>query len=241
MTRRCAMVLTQAVLSTALCVLSSVPAMAGCCIGSAGNADCDPTEQVTMNDLTFMIDHLFITLSPLCCEAEGDVDGLPGVTMGDLTVLVDHMFVTMSPLPSCRETAEPTGSMTGHGTCKSFGARESATSDVTGVYWTYTSTDSTLLLRHTDAAFNCCPIIGANVTVQGSVIHIEEIEVEGQCNCMCLFDLDFVINHLPPGTYRIYVTESISFPGEQPLDQTVDLSFNPTGFFFVDRNHYPWQ
>jgi hypothetical protein len=48
-----------------------------------------------------LIDHLFITLSPLCCPAEANVDLIEPVTMADLTVLIDHLFISLQPLPMC--------------------------------------------------------------------------------------------------------------------------------------------
>jgi hypothetical protein len=58
---------------------------------------------VTMGDLTVLIDHLFITLTPLNCWVEGNVDLSPDylVTMGDLTILIDHLFISLTPLPAC--------------------------------------------------------------------------------------------------------------------------------------------
>ncbi len=75
-----------------------------CCTGpSVGNVDGSSDNLVTMGDLTVLIDHLFISLTPLTCVEEGNVDlsadGL--VTMGDLTILIDHLFISLSPLPPC--------------------------------------------------------------------------------------------------------------------------------------------
>ncbi len=75
-----------------------------CCQGpSVGNVDNSADMLVTMGDLTVLIDHLFISLTPLTCVAEGNVDmsvdGL--VTMGDLTVLIDALFISLNPLPPC--------------------------------------------------------------------------------------------------------------------------------------------
>ncbi len=73
-----------------------------CCMGEmVGNIDCDSEDQVTMGDLTALIDHLFVSLDPVCCEGEADTDGGSGVTMGDLTVLIDHLFISLNPLPTC--------------------------------------------------------------------------------------------------------------------------------------------
>ena len=74
-----------------------------CCVGSRGNVDCSPDGVVSLSDLTMMIDHLFITLGPLCCPNEADLDGEKGCSLGDLTKLIDNMFVTLSPLPQCDE------------------------------------------------------------------------------------------------------------------------------------------
>ncbi len=71
------------------------------CTGTTGNVDCDPLDEVTMGDLTVLIDHLFITLTPVCNEGEANIDLAPEITMGDLTVLIDHLFISLDPLPAC--------------------------------------------------------------------------------------------------------------------------------------------
>jgi hypothetical protein len=75
-----------------------------CCTGpSRGNLDDSPDNLVTMGDLTVLIDHLFISLSPLSCPAAGNVDLSADnlVTMGDLTVMIDNLFISLNPLPAC--------------------------------------------------------------------------------------------------------------------------------------------
>jgi hypothetical protein len=76
----------------------------GCCVGSTGNVDCSADMMITMGDLTVLIDHLFITLAPLCCPGEANTDGSLDqlITMGDLTALIDHLFISLSPLPPCQ-------------------------------------------------------------------------------------------------------------------------------------------
>ncbi len=77
---------------------------ASCCTGpSTGNFDGSEDNLITMGDLTVLIDHLFITLTPLDCPDEANVDESPDglITMGDLTVLINHLFITFDPLPSC--------------------------------------------------------------------------------------------------------------------------------------------
>ncbi len=91
-----------------MCLVKYTPSFAGCCVGMVGNIDCSFIDTPDMGDLTVMIDHLFISLMPLCCIEEADVDlsGQPdpvdfNVDTGDLTVLIDHLFISLTPLPLC--------------------------------------------------------------------------------------------------------------------------------------------
>jgi hypothetical protein len=77
---------------------------AWCCTAfGMGNVDQSTDGLVTMGDLTVMIDHLFITLTPLACPEAGNVDLSTDelVTMSDLTVMIDNLFITLTPLPPC--------------------------------------------------------------------------------------------------------------------------------------------
>ena len=75
----------------------------GCCLGDAGNVDCDGSDQVDVGDLTRLIDYLFISYAPLCCPPEANCDGSAGgvVDVGDITKLNAHLFITYEPLPPC--------------------------------------------------------------------------------------------------------------------------------------------
>lgn len=75
-----------------------------CCVGVTGNIDCDPSSVVDIADLTKFIDHLFISLAPLCCPEEGNIDGDLGgvVDIADMTKLIDHLFITLSPTAACQ-------------------------------------------------------------------------------------------------------------------------------------------
>ncbi len=75
---------------------------AGCCVAQTGNIDCDPTNGVDIGDLTTLIDNLFISFTPLCCDAEANCDGLGGIDIGDLTALIDNLFITFTPLAGCQ-------------------------------------------------------------------------------------------------------------------------------------------
>ena len=72
-----------------------------CCLGTRGNVDCDGGQGVDISDLTALIDHMFISLNPLCCFDEANTDSAGEIDISDLTALIDHMFISLNPLPSC--------------------------------------------------------------------------------------------------------------------------------------------
>ena len=97
-----------------------------------------------------------------------------------------------------------------------------------------------LFLKHINAGFNCCSNITANFTISDDKIIIEEIEISGECDCLCLFDIDYEFINLEPGVYTITVDEPYRHEDEKILEFTVDLNRNTSGVFCVDRYHYPW-
>jgi hypothetical protein len=74
----------------------------GCGYQWSGNVDCDPDQRVDIADLTRLIDFLFISQDPLCCEGEANCDGSPGIDLGDVTRLIDFLFVNGTPPAPCR-------------------------------------------------------------------------------------------------------------------------------------------
>ncbi len=72
-----------------------------CCVGTRGNVDGDPEDQVDIGDVTVLIDHLFISLAPVACPNEADIDGESGCDIGDLTRLIDNQYISLAPLPAC--------------------------------------------------------------------------------------------------------------------------------------------
>lgn len=98
----------------------------------------------------------------------------------------------------------------------------------------------TLRIKHINTAFNCCPEIEAYATVCRDTIFITEQEPPGGCHCLCLYDLTYDVIHLPPGEYRVIVSQQYLLQGDEPLEFTVDLRESPSGSYCVTRNHYPW-
>jgi hypothetical protein len=72
-----------------------------CCIGKVGNVNLDPTEKVTISDISMLIDHLFISGVALPCHTEADVNQSGGtspadkdITISDISILIDYLFIT---------------------------------------------------------------------------------------------------------------------------------------------------
>lgn len=87
-------------------VAGSIEVPSGCCQGNRGNTDGSIEDNPTLGDLTVMIDHLFISLDPIDCWEEANVDesqpeGAGSVTLGDLTVMIDNLFISLAPMPPC--------------------------------------------------------------------------------------------------------------------------------------------
>lgn len=78
-------------------------AQALCCLGATGNVDCDPEDGVDISDLTALIDNLYISFTPLCCQWEANVDGSAdgNIDISDLSVLIDHLYITFTPTAEC--------------------------------------------------------------------------------------------------------------------------------------------
>jgi hypothetical protein len=77
-------------------------AVGACCIGLAGNVDCDPTNNIDISDLSALIDYLYISLIPVCCDATANVDGQPGVDISDLSALIDFLYISFTPTAPCQ-------------------------------------------------------------------------------------------------------------------------------------------
>ena len=247
----------QAMISVGLmaAILSFSPAVMAetCCQGSSvGDIDCSGS--IDIGDVSRMVDHLFLTLTPLCCKDEANFN-YPGswytpadtiVDVYDLQLMIDGQFISMRPYPPC-----PGGSGGGIGSlvdmngCKQFTATAATavefTEEQSCLVWDYSNEGfGTLTLTHINAGFNCCPTLDVSVDVENGTITLHEVETLGECFCLCLFDLEYEITFLPPGNYRIVAEEPYVGPHEEPLDTYIDLTATPSGTHCVERTEYPW-
>ena len=73
----------------------------GCCAALTGNVDCDPADGTDISDLSRLIDFLYISFTPLCCEGEANTDGQPGTDISDLSALIDYLYISFTPPAVC--------------------------------------------------------------------------------------------------------------------------------------------
>jgi hypothetical protein len=204
----------------------------------AGDANGD--WMVDIADVVYLVNFLYKGGEPPEPMEAGDAncDGI--VNVGDVVYLVNYLY--KGGPPPC---SPPTGSLTGYEGCKEFskgGTADTIPPDQDCMTYQYDG-EGVLLLEHVNAGFNCCPDdILADISIQGSVITIEEdesLEPGGGCDCLCLFDVGYRIDNLPPGEYTIRVY-GMYLLGAEILEFSVDLASSPSGAYCLHRDHYPW-
>lgn len=130
-----------------------------------------------------------------------------------------------------------------HSSCKLFKAIQTdsnAGNDVSCIIYRFVPDSSTLMLKHVNAGFNCCPgTLSCTVSRQDSIITIRESEESSLCDCNCLFDLDIVLTGIETGDYFIKIVEPYC-GNQEPLHFSIHISATPEGEYCVKRSRYPW-
>jgi hypothetical protein len=72
--------------------------------GYTGNTDCDSEGKRNLGDITRLIDRVYLSKTPLCCEGNGNVDGDEGgkLNLGDITNLIDHVYLSKTQTALCQ-------------------------------------------------------------------------------------------------------------------------------------------
>jgi hypothetical protein len=168
--------------------------------------------------------------------------------LGILCVMVCMGLVTIG---GCKKSADaqlvPAAALLQSNGCKQFLSSASGPLDdfFPGphddcIEFQYNGTN-TLILRHINAGFNCCPgEITAEIDFNNSLITITEREQEQGCLCLCLFDLDYEVVNLAPGVYTLRIIEPYVEGGDQVLELTLELLSATSGSHCLQRNNYPW-
>lgn len=82
-------------------------ACSGCCgvytSGITGNANCSDDGKLTLSDITKLIDRVYISKDPLCCEANGNTnaDAECKITLSDITILIDAVYISKTDPQAC--------------------------------------------------------------------------------------------------------------------------------------------
>ncbi len=84
----------------------------GCCgfwtEGISGNANCSDDGKLTLSDITRLIDRVYISNDPLCCEATGNTNASVDckLTLSDITVLIDAVYISQAQPADCMPECE---------------------------------------------------------------------------------------------------------------------------------------
>jgi len=75
----------------------------GCCQGMTGNANNDPKNEVTVSDISVIIDFLFVSGTPIPCPEAAHTDGDQSgdASVSDISWIIDHLFGSGQPLAPC--------------------------------------------------------------------------------------------------------------------------------------------
>jgi hypothetical protein len=73
-----------------------------CCNGVTGDCNCSG-DAINLSDITRLIDRVYISHTPLCCEHSGNTNGDPEgqLTLADITRLIDFVYVSGTPTAPC--------------------------------------------------------------------------------------------------------------------------------------------
>lgn len=127
--------------------------------------------------------------------------------------------------------------------CKSLPlkAYEGYSSDQDCIHYSWVTGD-TLEISHSNAGFNCCPNgFTLKLRVSGDTLVIAEDENSSNCDCNCLFDLNYNLTGVRKNKWWILVDEPyIQLPEQKKILFRADLLKNPEGDYCVTRTGYPW-
>jgi hypothetical protein len=76
--------------------------------GYTGNANCSDDGKLTLSDISKLIDRVYISKAPLCCEATGNTNASVDckITLSDITVVIDAVYISKTPPAACMPECE---------------------------------------------------------------------------------------------------------------------------------------
>jgi hypothetical protein len=207
-------------------------------VQSFARGDVNGDGTLTVLDVMYLVSYLFKN-GPTPAPLETGLVNCDGkVNIADAVYLICYLFKG-GPKPECPSI----GTLVSYSDCKGSAKgiqADSITSDQSCIEYQYDG--QKLLLKHINAAFNCCPdSLLAEITLWNNDITIVEQEsLTHPCTCLCLYDVQYMIPFLQPGVYKIKMMERYLLPGDELLEFNLDLSSPGSGIYCVHRSHYPW-
>ena len=108
------------------------------------------------------------------------------------------------------------------------------------IEYTYNSESKTLILKHINAGYNCCPgKISFDATFSNDTLIIEESETSSLCNCNCLYDLEMEFKNFTDQNFQIKIIEPYLGNCEE-INFRIDLKSDKNGEWCSVRKSYPW-
>lgn len=194
--------------------------------------DANHDGDLNVGDVVYIISFIFRGGPAPDPMHSADADGDCICNIADAVYLVNTIFKS-GPLPVCPVCADAT-LLSG---CQWFAGEKGAQAYTDCFEYEYDGAGN-LRIIHTNALFNCCPDrIMFQATVADGVITVieqEDTSINGGCDCICPFDIDYTVTEVPPGYYLIKVVGMYLF-GEPPLQMYADLAAEPTGTVCLER------
>jgi hypothetical protein len=213
-----------------------------CDCGAWGDADNDAA--FGLEDIVYLVNFICrgrdATIQPFACPYNiGDANCNGRIELLDAILFINY-FYRESTAGLCGNPC-PGAIMTERSNCKPH--NQGKTADELAfrqecLQYEYDGM-GTLLIKHVNAAFNCCPdTIFAEITILQDELLITEYEAGWEwCTCSCLYDLDYRIDNLPPGLWRIGISYSYL---RKIFEITLDLTNPITGEYCEERHNDPW-
>jgi hypothetical protein len=143
-----------------------------------------------------------------------------------------------------RKESALTGQVVSYTACKN-GLKSTSSStaiadSLSCIDYSYDHANSTLIIKHINAGFNCCPEnLYCNIRSSNDTIIIQESEKSNNCKCNCLYDINIQIRGVYFKKYQIRLIEPYSTERDKIIFE-IDLTKNIKGSYCVVRKHYPW-
>jgi hypothetical protein len=162
--------------------------------------------------------------------------------MENIKIIFRLSLLVVSILYSCSKTEE--GKLINHSECKYNGKSvyvgQDYGSDTTSVSYVYLENANTLKFKHTNTSFNCCPgELSCDISISNDTIYIQEKASKEDCDCMCLFDVEFEVYDIKTQTYHIEIIEPY-IGSQDKLSFDIDLKAFTSGEYCLGRDQYPW-